>query len=123
MDVAPKVSAHVVSFAARPFKAQRVNIDGRDDDFFAWSRICLGEDATIEIHHHAATGPTKGWIMREACTLVRSDHVGRVFQRSRSIHRGPPIHGLGGSPWIHVCRHPNDDLSAVECNLSNRFWE
>src|SRR6266852_2056133 len=55
----PQMRQHVMSTATLPFRTQRGDIDGSDDDLLSRTRVGLGQDTAVVINDHAATRPTE----------------------------------------------------------------
>ncbi|MDP6924245.1 MAG: hypothetical protein QGI94_05595 [Candidatus Scalindua sp.] len=59
----------------------------------------------------------------QSCPLVRCDNIRNIFQSATSIYNRPPIHRTGCSPWVHVSRNPDKNISAISSNLAQYFRE
>src|SRR5258705_4827857 len=110
---------HMVPASRFSFVSERRNINRRNNDPFARPWTGLSQKPSIEIHYLTAPRPRIRWIMFQAGSLICSNDECGILHGAATVHNRPPVHGLSGTPWIHVGRNADKNLSAIRSQLSD----
>ena len=97
------------------------DVHGRHHDALTGTGRGLGQEASVVVHHHAPSRPRVGRVVAQARALVGRDHEGRVLEGAAAVDDRPPVHGLGGTPGVHVGGDADQDLGAVGRELPQRL--
>src|SRR5690554_3113752 len=85
------------------------------------SRCGLANNTSIKIYNHTSPGPRKRREIPHCSCLVAGYDKGHILEGTTPVDHHPPVGWRGGPERIHIGRDPNQNLRAIQNELSDDF--